>query len=99
MGNVYYPNAILLIFPALEVVHLLFAKQRDAGQHTVPIQKMMLRCGVFLAAFFASLFPTFITRQIIYGSPFETGYPAISDVELDFSRVAQGFVFLRSRDV
>ena len=38
----------------------------------------MLRCGVFLVAFFASLFPTFITRQIIYGSPFETGYPAIS---------------------
>jgi len=78
MGNVYYPNAILLIFPALESVHLLFTKQRDAGELTVPIQKVMLRCGVFLVAFFASLFPTFITRQIIYGNPFETGYPAIS---------------------
>ena len=77
MGNVYYPNAILLIFPALEVVHLLRAKQRDPGQAMVPIQKLALHCGMFLVTFFASLFPTFITRQIIYGSPFETGYPAI----------------------
>jgi hypothetical protein len=78
MGNVYYPNAILLIFPALEVIHLFFTKQRDAGHLTFSIQKMVVSCGVFLAAFFASLFPTFLTRQIIYGSPFETGYPAIS---------------------
>jgi hypothetical protein len=78
MGNVYYPNAIMLIFPALEVVHLLFAKQRDPGQIVVTIQKLAVSGGVFLAAFFASLFPTFLTRQIIYGSPFETGYPAIS---------------------
>ena len=48
MGNVYYPNAILLIFPALEVVHLLFLKQRDVGQHTVPIQKMMPGAAYFL---------------------------------------------------
>jgi hypothetical protein len=78
MGNVYYPNAILLIFPALEVVHLLRAKQRGPGGLMVPVQELTLRCGVFLAAFFASLSPTFITRKIIYGSPFETGYPPIS---------------------
>jgi hypothetical protein len=27
--------------------------------------------------FLVSLLPTFVTRQIIYGSPFETGYPGI----------------------
>jgi hypothetical protein len=78
MGNVYYPNAILLIFPALEVIHLLFSKQRDPGRPMIPIQKLALRCGIFLVAFFAALSPTFISRQIIYGSPFESGYPAIS---------------------
>jgi hypothetical protein len=78
MGNVYYPNAILLILPALESVQLLLMKRRDAAQLTIPIQKVMLGCAVFLVAFLASLFPTFITRQIIYGNPFETGYPAIS---------------------
>jgi len=77
MGNVYYPNTILLIFPALEAGHLLLAKQRDSGRLVFPIQKLALGCVVFLAAFFASLSPTFITRQFIYGNPFETGYPAI----------------------
>jgi hypothetical protein len=78
MGNVYYPNVILLIFPALEVLHLVRAKRRDSGQAVVPIQELALSCGVFFATFSASLLPTFITRQIIYGNPFETGYPAIS---------------------
>jgi hypothetical protein len=78
MGNVYYPNAILLIFPAIEVIHILLAKQPDSCHHIVSIQTLALRIGVFLVAFFAALSPTFITRRIIYGSPFETGYPAIS---------------------
>jgi hypothetical protein len=77
MGNVYYPNVILLIFPALEIVHLLRAKQRDSGRRIVPIQELALHCGVLVVAFLASLSPTFITRRIIYGNPFETGYPAI----------------------
>jgi hypothetical protein len=77
MGNVYYPNVILLIFPALEIVHLLLPKQPDPGRPMFPIQTLALRCGIFFAAFLAALSPTFITRQIIYGSPFESGYPAI----------------------
>ena len=77
MGNVYYPNAIVLIFPGLEAVFLLFNKPRNSGWHAVSIPKLALGCGVFFVAFIASLFPTFITRQIIYGGPFVTGYPAI----------------------
>ena len=77
MGNVYYPNVILLIFPALEILHLLRAKQSDSAHLTSPIQKLALGCGVSLAVFFVSLLPTLITRQIIYGSPFESGYPPI----------------------
>ena len=99
MGNVYYPNVILLIFPALEVVHLLRAEHQDSGQFMVPIQKMALNRGVFVVVFIASLSPTFITRQIIYGSPFETGYPAIWTWNWTSPYVAQGPVFFRSRDV
>lgn len=77
MGNVYYPNAIVLIFPALEAVHLLLAKQHDVDSPKVPIQTLALRYGLFLAVFIVSLLPTFVTRQIIYGNPFETGYPAV----------------------
>lgn len=78
MGNVYYPNAILLIFPALEVLVLSRTKHGDSVPSNVPNQKLALGCAVFAAALFVSLLPTFITRQIIYGNPFETGYPAIS---------------------
>jgi len=77
MGNVYYPNVILLIFPALELVPLLRAKQGDSGRRTGSIQKLALSCGVFVVFFFVSLSPTFITRQIIYGNALETGYPAM----------------------
>ncbi len=78
MGNVYYPNAIVLIFPALEFFYLLRAKQPESGQFISPIQKAVFDGGLFLATFVLSLFPTFVTRQIIYGNPFETGYPGVS---------------------
>jgi dolichyl-phosphate-mannose-protein mannosyltransferase len=78
MGNVYYPNAILLIFPALEALFVCRAKRRDSGQVEITIKEVVLNCGVFAIVFLVSLFPTLITRQIIYGSPFATGYPAMS---------------------
>jgi hypothetical protein len=78
MGNVYYPNVILLIFPALEVAHLLLAKRGDSSDRAPQVQQLAISGGIFLVSFIAALLPTFITRQIIYGSPFESGYPAIS---------------------
>lgn len=77
MGNVYYPNVILLLFPAIEVAWLLFGRRRGAEPSAVSLQKLALGCTAFLFVFIASLLPTFITRQIIYGNPFETGYPAV----------------------
>ena len=78
MGNVYYPNVILLIFPALEVITLWHARQRDPDKHATLIHELTIKCAVFVVFFFVALLPTFITREILYGSPFETGYPAIS---------------------
>ncbi|HET6145799.1 MAG TPA: glycosyltransferase family 39 protein [Candidatus Acidoferrales bacterium] len=77
MGNVYYPNAILLIFPALEIATILFQGKREFGLASLAIQKIALYCGIFFFVFFGSLLPTLITRKIIYGNPFETGYPPI----------------------
>jgi hypothetical protein len=77
MGNVYYPNAILLIFPALEIAYLLWTGQRDPDQQVMPLGKLASGSAVFGAVFAVSLLPTFVTRQIIYGNPFATGYPAI----------------------
>jgi len=75
MGNVYYPNAILLVFPGIEVFYLLFSKQTDSNKERAAGLKILACCALFGAVFLFSLLPTFITRQIIYGSPFATGYP------------------------
>jgi hypothetical protein len=77
MGNVYYPNVILLIFPGLEIVHLARVRGRDADEAVMPFGKLVSCSAVFAAVFLVSLLPTFVTRQIIYGSPFATGYPGI----------------------
>jgi len=77
MGNVYYPNAILLIFPCLEIVHLVWAGRRRPHQSIMPLGKLVASSTVFGAVYLVSLLPTFVTRKIIYGNPFETGYPGI----------------------
>jgi hypothetical protein len=78
MGNVYYPNAIALIFPGMEVLQALTSTKRSSVLFPDLIRKLALDCSVFFAVFAVSLLPTFISRQIIYGSPFETGYPPLT---------------------
>ncbi len=77
MGNVYYPNVFLLIFPGLEIIHLVRTRQRGPNQAIMPLGKLASCSALFGAMFLVSLLPTFITRQIIYGNPFETGYPGL----------------------
>jgi hypothetical protein len=77
MGNVYYPNVILLIFPGVELIHQIRAGRRGLDRAPVPLRKLVSCSVVFGAVFLVSLLPTFVTRQIIYGNPFEAGYPGI----------------------
>ncbi len=77
MGNVYYPNVILLAFPAVELIHMLRGNGRESRSFAIVAKNLALGCGFFLITFAVSLLPTFITRDIIYGNPFETGYPSV----------------------
>ncbi len=77
MGDVYYPNIILLMFPGIELVRMLWTEESGAGRERAPVSAMIRNCALFVAALIVSLSPTFITRQIIYGSPFATGYPGM----------------------
>jgi hypothetical protein len=77
MANVYYPNVFLLIFPALESIHLMRSSSSDSDRGGASLQKLALCWVIFVPVFLFSLLPTFITRQIIYGNPFETGYPGM----------------------
>jgi hypothetical protein len=77
MMNIYYPNVIVLLVPALEAaVHyfeVIGLKDKMAGQWT----DMLAGPPVFLLLAVIMLTPTFVTRRIIYGSAFATGYPPV----------------------
>jgi len=76
MLNVYYANAMLLVLLAAEAVLAL----RDAIQQRRPssIPALLLRYLIFSATLVVCFLPTLISKKIVYGSLFESGYVPIS---------------------
>jgi hypothetical protein len=72
MMNVYYPNAIALLFPLVEslVTSWSSLSQRDSAAFGRLFVKNVLFAGTVLFA----LLPTFVTKKIIYGSYLYSGY-------------------------
>lgn len=83
MLNVYYANATLLVVLAVEALPQYFAAfTRDAASAPAsapPITVLLSRHLLFAAVLLICMLPTFITRLIIYGSPFESGYIPLKD--------------------
>jgi hypothetical protein len=74
MMDVYYPNAILLLLPAVESLRAYAAYFRESSTTRSSFGLMLGRNALFVIALFLALSPTFITRWIVYGSFFESGY-------------------------
>jgi hypothetical protein len=70
MVDVYYPNAVVLLLPAGEFLGQAVRASR------AELRALVVSGAGGAAAGLAALLPTFITRAIIYGSPFELGYGA-----------------------
>jgi hypothetical protein len=79
MLNVYYPNAMLLFVLIVEGARDYAAAFRDPAQRRTAIPQLALKHLLFAAVVLVCLVPTFITRYIIYGNAFETGYEPIRD--------------------
>jgi hypothetical protein len=81
MLNVYYPNAMLLAVLAIEAARQYYLAFRPAAapNSTPRIPELLLRHSLFAAVLLVSLLPTFITRYLIYGSTFESGYIPLRD--------------------
>ena len=78
MLNTYYPNVVLLGLVATEQLSRVRDKTDD--QSTVRSRRMGFGdASVFIASLIVCLTPTFITKYIVYGSPFETGYVQARD--------------------
>jgi hypothetical protein len=74
MLNVYYANAMLLIVLVIEAVRQYRAAFRDPKQSGVTVTQLFTEHALFVAIVLLCLIPTFVTRYIIYGNPFESGY-------------------------
>jgi hypothetical protein len=81
MLNVYYPNAMVLVVvlvDALAEYRALLVGTRGSGPRrpaaSLAVPGLLLRHALFLLIVFAGMTPTFVTRQIVYGGPFASGY-------------------------
>jgi len=74
--DVYYPNGVFLLLPLFEAIAIYWRDYR-LGDHWHEILRLFGRHCVYVAMFFVGLMPTLITRKLIFGSPFKTGYPSM----------------------
>jgi len=80
MTNVYYLNVILLLVPALEALPGYFmALRKGRNNCSMSLSQMIGSHFLFVICFVAGLLPTLITKKIIYGGFFSTGYPGVSE--------------------
>jgi hypothetical protein len=70
MANVYYPNVLVLAALVPEAI----ARYRAEG-----VRRLLPGQALFGLIALASLLPTFLTKYVLYGGPFETGYIPIRD--------------------
>ena len=78
MVNVYYANAMMLVVLAAEAVHEYRALHEPTHSSPSALQ-LFARQTLFALIVVVCLLPTFVTRYIIYGNPFESGYIALRD--------------------
>ncbi|HYL84937.1 MAG TPA: hypothetical protein VE263_11930 [Candidatus Angelobacter sp.] len=82
MLNVYYPNAMVLAALAAEAIPQYWAALRRgslARRETPGLANLLVAHLVFAVVLVVGLLPTFLTRYIIYGNAFESGYVPLRD--------------------
>ncbi len=83
MLNVYYANAMVLAVLAIELprrYYTAFRPDSSAGPNsTSRIHELLVHHSLFAAVVLVCLLPTLITRYLVYGSAFESGYIRLRD--------------------
>jgi hypothetical protein len=74
MLNVYYANATLVVVLLIEGVRQYRAAFREPAPSVTSVTPLLARHAIFVVITLLCLTPTFVTRYIIYGDPFESGY-------------------------
>src|SRR6266852_1613052 len=79
MLNVYYANAMLLIILVVEAFRDFAAAFRRGVGTGAAVSQLLAKYLLFAAVTLLCLLPTFVTRYIVYGSPFESGYTSVQN--------------------
>ena len=79
MLNVYYANAMLLMILVVEALRDYEAAFRLGVGTGAAVPQLLAKHLLFSAVTLLCLLPTFVTRYIIYGSPFESGYTSVQN--------------------
>ena len=72
--NVYYPNGVLLLVPLMEGLATYWKDWRSPDHNRRALVQLFGRHVVYIFVFVIALLPTLISREIIFGSPFRSGY-------------------------
>src|SRR5712664_4112132 len=75
MLNVYYANAMLLVILVVEALRNYAAAFR--GHAGASVSQLITGHFLFAVVTLLCLIPTFVTRYIVYGGPFESGYGSV----------------------
>lgn len=80
MLNVYYPNLMLVAVLLVEAIWQYSEYLRGTSKlEGTGLRTLLSRRLLFGAVVCVCLLPTFVSRWIVYGGPFETGYLSIRD--------------------
>ncbi len=79
MLNVYYPNLMVVSILGLEGINQYRQAVRSGVAASPTVFQLLTRHLLFGVTVCIALLPTFVTRWIVYGGPFETGYLSIWD--------------------
>ena len=79
MLDVYYANFTVLVVLALEAVPQYVAAFHSQNQPGPKLSQLLANHSLFGVAVVVGMLPTFISRYIIYGGIFETGYIPLRD--------------------
>src|ERR1700730_2504453 len=77
MLNVYYVNVMLLMIVVIEALREYWAAFRRGTAGGPAVLQLFAKHVLFVAVMLLCLLPTFVTRYIVYGSPFESGYGSV----------------------
>jgi hypothetical protein len=79
MLDVYYPNLMVASVLAVEGVWQYASILRGGRTSSPRFQELMIRHLLFGFMVVVLMIPTFVSRWIVYGGPFESGYVSVRD--------------------